>query len=448
MKHPSLSRPWAILEDWLRLMAEAEPLANMPASSPPALSQEGVAVIRVEGPLVRREEGGLFALLFGEMCSYEVIAEQFAAALDDSTVGQIVLAVDSPGGDVNGCADLSDLIFKSRGKKPIVACVSGYCASAAYWIASAADRVYCSSTSLLGSIGVRCVLTSTAKRDEMEGVKHLDVVSSQSPFKVTDPDSADDVARVQRQIDDLAQVFVEAVARNRGVTAQDVIKKYGAGDVLVGKLAVNAGLADGIATFDAVIGGTTAGPLASASGGPDMKCAKCQAEVSDDKPMYCEGCVKPEGLVDPEDDEEAKSAKALIASVREIAGASVPAEIIGKLQALRDAAGKVADLTAKIDALEGEKRTAAFDALVVEGTRDGKLSPAMASSPWIAGMRQARDGGVQLRAYLDASPRVLPIEAKEPEGKGSPVALSAEEKAVCEAMGTDPDKYLAAKASK
>lgn len=438
MTHPSLSRPWAILEDWLRLMADAKPSADFPVSaSPPSLSTDKVAVIRVEGPLVRHAEGGLFAMLFGELCSYDSIAAQFSAAVADSSVSSIVLAVDSPGGDVNGCADLSDMIYAARGSKPITAYVSGYGASAAYWIASAADRVLCSSTSLLGSIGVRCVLTSTAKRDEMEGVKRVEIVSSQSPYKATDPDKAEDVSRVQAQIDALASVFVNAVARNRGVSAQDVIKRYGAGDCLVGADAVKAGLADGLATLDAAINFKES----------DMKCKKCEQDIGEEQECYCAGCVKPEGLVeDPEEDEEAKSAKAMVASVATLAG-KPGAEALGVITAWRDAAQQVEALRARVALLEGEKSAAEFGALVESGIKAGKLSPAMAASSWITGLRSSPQGAAQLAAYLDAATSVLPVEAHEPEGKGAPVALTDEEIKNCRAMGVDIDKYRAAKSA-
>jgi ClpP class serine protease len=53
--------------------------------------------------------------------------------------------IDSPGGEVNGANELAQAIYDARGKKPIVAYVGGAGASAAYWVASAADRVVASS---------------------------------------------------------------------------------------------------------------------------------------------------------------------------------------------------------------------------------------------------------------------------------------------------------------
>jgi ClpP class serine protease len=56
---------------------------------------------------------------------------------------------------VNGANELAQAIYEARGTKPIVAYVGGSGASAAYWIASAADRIVVSPTAVLGSIGVQ-----------------------------------------------------------------------------------------------------------------------------------------------------------------------------------------------------------------------------------------------------------------------------------------------------
>lgn len=54
-------------------------------------------------------------------------------------------------------------------------------------------------------------------------------------------------------LDELAEVFISKVARNRGITTDDVIKNFGAGDVSVGANAVSNGLADGLSSFEAII---------------------------------------------------------------------------------------------------------------------------------------------------------------------------------------------------
>jgi len=210
----------------------------------------GVAVIQVAGPLMRQDD--FWSWLFG-YGSYEAIAESISKAADDPTVTAIVLDVDSPGGEVTGCSDLSEMIYRMRGSKPIVAYATGDCCSAAYWIASACDRIIVSPTSRVGSIGCRASIRDYTQAESKIGIKTFDFVSSVSPYKAADPNTDDGAARIQATVDALGQVFVETVARNRGVSAKKVIQSYGQGDVMVGAAAVEAGLADGLGTLDDVL---------------------------------------------------------------------------------------------------------------------------------------------------------------------------------------------------
>lgn len=212
--------------------------------------RDGVAVLPVEGPLFRY--ANLFTQLSGAT-SYELLARDFAAALEDKSVRAIVLNVNSPGGEVDGVNELADMIYAARGKKPIVAYVGGMGASGGYWIAAQADEIVIDETAILGSIGVRMAVIDTSEAEAKAGRKTYTIVSSQSPHKVADLESDEGRARVQQRIDALAEVFVEKVARARGVTRDKVLSDFGGGDVFVGRDAINAGLADRIGSLEQVI---------------------------------------------------------------------------------------------------------------------------------------------------------------------------------------------------
>jgi signal peptide peptidase SppA len=205
--------------------------------------RDGVAVIPVVGPLFRY--ANLFTRVSGAT-SYELLAQDFIAAMENDEVSSIVFTIDSPGGEVNGCAELSQLIADHRGTKPIVAYVSGDAASGAYWIASACDQIITSPTSGLGSIGV----VGVYRLNDNDAENTIEIVSSQSPHKRLDLTSDKDKALVQSRIDALAAVFVETVADHRGVDAQTVLEKYGGGDVYIGEQAVTCGLADRLGSFE------------------------------------------------------------------------------------------------------------------------------------------------------------------------------------------------------
>jgi signal peptide peptidase SppA len=208
------------------------------------------AIIYLEGTLVKRETW--LSQLLG-LPTYETLFQDLHVVANNDKIQSIILYIDSPGGEVNGCSELADAVYALRRKKPVTAYVSGQACSAAYWIASAADRVIASDMAMLGSIGVSMTVSDTSKRDEQRGVKRWEVVSSQSPNKRPDINTDRGRAAVQKIVDDLAEVFIKDVAKHRGVSSQAVIEKFGKGGVEIGKHAVKAGMADAVDQFENVL---------------------------------------------------------------------------------------------------------------------------------------------------------------------------------------------------
>ena len=250
--------PWAITETALHTILEIAAREN---ESPQAVAaklgrnlqntysvteRDGVAIIPVTGPLFRY--ANLFTMISGAS-SYELIARDFTAALENPQIKGIILDIDSPGGEVNGVSELSNMVFAARGKKPVVAYASGDAASGAYWIASAADEIVVSETSALGSIGVVGMYQGKSGKS----AEAVEIVSSQSPHKRLDPTTDDGRSRLQIRIDSMADVFIETIARNRNVSAENVQNYYGGGDVMIGAKAVSAGLADRIGSLEGLI---------------------------------------------------------------------------------------------------------------------------------------------------------------------------------------------------
>jgi signal peptide peptidase SppA len=205
------------------------------------------AIVRIEGVLVRRAD--LFSEISGAT-SIERLAQDFTTALNSDKVENIVLYIDSPGGEVNGINEFAEMIFQARSKKRITAYSGGYLASGAYWLASAAEEITVQPTAIVGSIGVIAVGLDRTGMLAMNGVKEVRIHSSQSPKKDLRLDSQEGQAAIEQTVDALAEVFVNAVARNRGVTAKKVLDDFGGGGVLVGQAAVTAGLADKLGSFE------------------------------------------------------------------------------------------------------------------------------------------------------------------------------------------------------
>lgn len=212
--------------------------------------RDGVAVIPVRGPIFRHSS------MFTEICgasSVQALAIDIAAAVDDPAVKGLVLDIDSPGGQVTGINELAGQIRAACERKRVVAYVGGLGASAAYWLASAAGEIVADRTAELGSIGVVAAYTDTSARDAAEGVKTLEIVSSQSPKKRLSPTTKEGKAAVQTLVDGLADVFVETVAANRGKSPDDVMENFGQGGVMLAEAAVAVGMADRLGSLEGVI---------------------------------------------------------------------------------------------------------------------------------------------------------------------------------------------------
>jgi signal peptide peptidase SppA len=209
---------------------------------------EGVAVIPISGTLVQKN--GTLRPYCG-MTGYDGIRQAFLTAVTEPEVKAVVLDVDSCGGEVAGCFDLVDAIYESRGDKPIWAILNECAYSAAYALASAADRIIVPRTGGTGSIGVVCCHVDWSKALDKAGIA---VTFIQYGARKTDgaaekPLGDDALARFQKDIDTLGEMFVSTVARNRGLSA-DTVRGTEAGTYL-GQAGVDLGLADAVMAPDA-----------------------------------------------------------------------------------------------------------------------------------------------------------------------------------------------------
>jgi signal peptide peptidase SppA len=212
--------------------------------------RDGVAVISVMGPIFSRAD--LFTEISGAT-SIETLALRFGEAVSAEDVKAIVLHIDSPGGQITGVHEFAGQIFAARDIKPVVAYVSGLGTSAAYWLASAAQRVVADETAMLGSIGVVAAWTDDKEARKSRGLTDYEVVSSQSPNKRLDPTSEEGRSALQRMLDETADIFISDIARNRGKRAATVTGQFGRGGIMLAAEAVKVGMADEIGSLEDVI---------------------------------------------------------------------------------------------------------------------------------------------------------------------------------------------------
>jgi signal peptide peptidase SppA len=228
------------------------PLTNEPQKGYETV--DGIAVISVTGVIAKRMN--LFMEISGGR-SIELLAQDFRDALADPTVRAIMLKVDSPGGSIDGIFEFADLIYESRIVKPIVALAYGAMASAAYLIGSAAQEVYASDVATqVGSIGVVATHRDTSKIDESSGVVTTEIYRGKYKRLVTSGSLSEEArTHMEDQVDYFYSLFIDAVARYRGVSADTVLTTMSTdvNDIFIGQQAVDAGLVDGILAADRVI---------------------------------------------------------------------------------------------------------------------------------------------------------------------------------------------------
>lgn len=212
--------------------------------------RDGIAILHIDGALTYRSN--IWKAFFG-VDTYDSIANAFREIVADDKVKGIVLSIDSPGGMLSGVSDIAELIFNARGSKKlgIVAHSAGRVCSAAYWIASACERVVLSSVGEAGSIGVQCVVDNGNSADGKSTTTILR--SNLSPNKNLDPSTPAGRTALEKNIDAVAKVFLETIAGYRGTTYENVLENYGQGATFIGQDAVDAGLADGIESLDSLV---------------------------------------------------------------------------------------------------------------------------------------------------------------------------------------------------
>jgi capsid assembly protease len=258
---------WAIIPEAMPKMVQVvnrwavgvkldkQAVADIMAGRPKKLEsvEGGVAVLPLFGVVSQRmnmmqeiSEGGTSTEMFGLA---------FDKAMADASVGAIVLNIDSPGGSVYGVEELGDKIYKARGTKPIYAVANSLAASAAYWIGTAADKLFVTPSGEVGSVGVLAMHVDYSKFNEAVGVNPTYIHAGKYKVEGHSDAPLDDEARraIQESVDSYYDSFTDAVARHRGVASRDVRSGFGEGRVVRAAQAAQKGMADGVRTLESVL---------------------------------------------------------------------------------------------------------------------------------------------------------------------------------------------------
>ena len=214
--------------------------------------EKGVAVIPIHGVIAHRASAvGRLSSNVGT--SVEHIRQDLETAMADDSVQAVVLDVDSPGGSVSGIDELATEIRAARDRKPIVASTDGLMASAAYYLASQADRVIATKSSMVGSIGVLMDgFGFTGLMDKLGVERRLMTAGVNKGFlDPFSPQTKPQRAHAQTLLDQIHQQFIQVVRDGRGKRLKETPELF-SGLFWSGEQAVDLGLADGLGNLDYV----------------------------------------------------------------------------------------------------------------------------------------------------------------------------------------------------
>lgn len=391
----------------------------------PYLTPDGKAcVIEISGPLC-------YAHPFFD--TYEQIRMRVSSALAlAKDAGAIILKLNTPGGDVAGAFDTARWMraaVEGAGKE-LIAFTEAQCCSAGYALASAAGRIVCSSTGVLGSIGVITCIENKAAQNAALGLRHYVLSSGEhkGDGNPNVPMSEDALASIQSSVDAMAQVFFGLVRDHRG--AKLAKPQALEGRTLIGEAAVAAGLADECASWDSLCAGVaagSAGAIPAMSATSALKASSMADEDKDKDKAKADSALRASlaKAAEGDDKEEAARAKRALAAFDEdekkASASDDEEEKKAKAKAEEDEKAKAAAAaatTAQAGALAAQlaQANAAIAALQAESDARKAADAAQARASLFATRPDLTQAALkaleavptaQLQSVLDAIPRAL-----------------------------------------
>ncbi len=206
---------------------------------------ESIYEIRLEGIISAESYSNI---LGGGSVTPEEIMGQIDEAEANPGVKAILLRINSPGGSAAASQEIFEEI--GRAEKPVVVSVSETCASGAYYIASAADKIIANRSSSVGSIGVIIQIPNYEDLYEKLGIKYTTI--KEGEYKdVGSPDrplTSEELKLFEAQLEEIHKQFITDVAEARGMDVKEV-EELATGWVFLGTEALELGLIDDIGNY-------------------------------------------------------------------------------------------------------------------------------------------------------------------------------------------------------
>jgi signal peptide peptidase SppA len=214
-------------------------------SAAPRATGDKIAIFEVSGALSKRGSS------LSEAPSVVELRRAVREAAADPQVAALFMVWDSPGGSVDGIHDLALDLRAAAEKKPVFAYAEDLLASAAYVVASQATKLFAGESALVGSLGVFTTVSDFSEADAAKGIK-VHLVRSGRFKGLGAPGTeitGEDLAELQRVVDDTAALFNETVAAGRGL-ALGKVEEVATGQAWLAAEALELGLVDAVATLD------------------------------------------------------------------------------------------------------------------------------------------------------------------------------------------------------
>ena len=209
-----------------------------------APSARHTAMVEIKGEISSESEA-----------SAELVVAALRSAFEDGGAQAVVLLINSPGGSPVQAGIINDEIrrLKAKHDKPVYAVVEEACASAAYYIAVSADKIYVDKASIVGSIGVLMDGFGFTGTMEKLGVERRLLTAGENkgfldPFS---PQTEKQRAYAQTMLDQIHQQFITVVKAGRGDRLKTTPDTF-SGLFWTGQQAVEMGLADKLGNLDYV----------------------------------------------------------------------------------------------------------------------------------------------------------------------------------------------------
>jgi len=210
-----------------------------------------IAVVPISGPILTEKTS---SILGSSGVSSREISQNLREIARDDSIKAVIIDINSPGGSPVASQEISNAIEKLKMTKPVYALINDIGASGAFWVAVSTNKIYASSMSTIGSIGVTSATLGFENLIKNYNITYRQLTAGEikdigSPFK--EPTKKEEKI-IQNMLDTIHKKFISHVANSRNLN-YSYVEKYATGEIFLGDKAKEIGFIDKIGYYPDVI---------------------------------------------------------------------------------------------------------------------------------------------------------------------------------------------------